>query len=114
ARLSAAVLRQPVQAFVFAGRAEGRLREPVPARRLAHAERRPGGVVVAMAGRKKANALNTETPRKHRGIAVRLLGVSSVSRCLGGFPSSAAAPPAAPGGRSRTPGLPARSSGAPP
>ena len=40
-----AVLRQPVQALVPAGRPEGRLDQPVAARRLAHAERRPGGAV---------------------------------------------------------------------
>ena len=37
-----AVLRQPVQAVVPAGRAEGRLGQPVAARRLADAERRRG------------------------------------------------------------------------
>ena len=43
AGVPAAVLRQPVQALVPAGRPEGRLGQPVAARRLAHAQRRPGG-----------------------------------------------------------------------
>ena len=40
AGVRAALLRQPVQALVSAGRAEGRLDQPVAARRLAHAQRR--------------------------------------------------------------------------
>jgi NAD+ synthase (glutamine-hydrolysing) len=39
AGLSAPILRQPVQAELSAGRSEGRHRQPLPARRLAHAER---------------------------------------------------------------------------
>ena len=49
AGVPAALLRQPVQALVPAGRAEGRLDQPVAARRLAHAQRRPGGAVAALA-----------------------------------------------------------------
>ena len=47
AGVRAALLRQPVQALVPAGRPEGRLDQPVAARRLAHAERRRGGAVAA-------------------------------------------------------------------
>jgi len=42
-----AILRESIQALVFAGRTEGRFGEPVAARRLAHAQRRAGGAVVA-------------------------------------------------------------------
>ena len=45
-----AVLRPAVQALVPAGRAEGRLGEPVAARRLAHAQRRGRGAVVEAPG----------------------------------------------------------------
>ena len=50
----AALLRQPVQALVSAGRAQGRLDQPVAARRLAHAERRAGGLVAPVVGNERS------------------------------------------------------------
>ncbi len=50
APLHPAFLRQSVQAFVSAGRSEGRLDQPVAARRLAHAKRRRRGTLAALGG----------------------------------------------------------------
>src|SRR5947209_6409438 len=49
ADVRAAILPEPVQAFVSAGRSEGRLDLAVAARRLAHAVGRPGDLVAALA-----------------------------------------------------------------
>ena len=62
ARLPRALLRPAVQALGDARRAEGRLREPVAARRLAHAERRLARGVAARARARRSG----HDPRRRR------------------------------------------------
>ena len=62
-----ALLRQPVQAFLFARWTEGRLDQPVAARRLADAERRAGGRVAALVGAPRLAAVRrTARPQTTR------------------------------------------------
>ena len=55
--LRATLLREPIQAFLLAGWAEGRLDQPLAARRLADAERRASSVC-GSSGRAKARCPN--------------------------------------------------------
>src|SRR5262249_12332809 len=68
------------QAFLPAGRPQGRLGQPVAARRLAHAQRRRGGPVAELAGRRgqagqprtgHLPGLNDAAKRAREGITMR-------------------------------------------
>ena len=84
----AALLRQPVQALVPAGRAEGRLDQPVAARRLADAQRRPGGPVAAMAasaaGRPTGRADGITHRPLRRGPSARTIRTEFISHAGNG------------------------------